>query len=97
MNQEISFAEFCNTLKHPVQFLVSTAAPTGFSEPVHQDWLSDRYEDFDDFEGTVDSDGIWRWNGEGHPHDLRGNSILRIDLFESEEEWNRLLQDADLI
>ena len=65
-----------------VGFYTSVGIPAGQEILLgHPDWTTPFDEALEALEGTVGADGIWRWNGEGEPVDLKHNTITRVDAW----------------
>ena len=62
-------------------FYASQGAPAGETVELDPEDMALEEWGWCGLEGTVDADGIWRWDGEGDPTDVRRNTVYRLDAW----------------
>lgn len=85
---KLTLCEWADSKEHVMVYVMGTAYPTGTTAPYgnpDMDWL-DRIG-VDKLHGTVNEHGAWQWDGEGHPRDERGNSILNVTAYIDQKGW----------
>jgi hypothetical protein len=91
---QITLQRFIEDNQHVMVFVSGVGFPTGTTEPAGHpdlDWL-DRIGILD-LNGQVDEHGDWQWTGDGNPRDQRGNSILKVTAYVSEQQWKKAVAD----
>lgn len=85
---KLTLCEWADSKEHVMVYVMGTAYPAGTTAPYgnpDMDWL-DRIG-VDKLHGTVNEHGAWQWDGEGHPRDERGNSILNVTAYIDKKGW----------
>jgi len=87
LNATISLLDFANSSaseEATILFVVSTGYPDG-QEVIFD---PDPYYGLQVYmlEGTVDADGIWRWDRRGKPRDFYNNAITRVDAWHTKSD-----------
>lgn len=85
--------EFSNSLTSPTVFVASVGTPTGKRVALLDD--TDFPFNLGDLTGSVDSQGVWQWDGEGDPTDDRGNNITLVRVYNDATEYNEQRAEYD--
>ena len=83
----VNGTDHANAMGYAVVFYAGVGCPGGTSIALINHETTTPF-DLDNLDGVV-TDGIWSWDGEGQPTDGRGNSVLKIQVYNDEDEYVR--------
>lgn len=87
----MTLADYANQRENVILFYAGVGAPTGDYVQLGcpDDDFAER-RNLLDLSGTIDTEGDWRWNGEGNPSDDRANTIYKLHAYVDPKKWAEL-------
>lgn len=95
----ISLGDFANDFPEgqaPIGFYASIGKPAGEEFVLNDpDYTTPFDGELFDLNGTVDQDGIWRWDGEGNPTDFNRNTVTHLSAWYDHAEKAETIRSED--